>query len=191
MQTECIPDLFEFEAVEGRPVAAAFDGGSITSDAGAMLLDATDRAIGLIDRFAACFRDFRCPELIEHEVETLIGQRVFGLAAGYEDLIDHDQLRHDPMMAILAGNPRVQARGPARGLRASGGQVDAEPARAEPARADPLPQDQPRRGDDRGAAGRSVCGGPSQLAQADRPRSRRHRRPAARPSRGPLLPRLL
>ena len=82
MQTDCIPDLFEFEAVEGRPVAAAFDGGSITSDAGAMLLGTTDRAIGLIDRFAACFRDFRCAELIEHEVETLIGQRVFGLAAG-------------------------------------------------------------------------------------------------------------
>ena len=108
MQTDCIPDLFEFEAVEGRPVAAAFDGGSITSDAGAMLLGATDRAIGLIDRFAACFRDFRCPELIEHEVETLIGQRVFGLAGGYEDLIDHDQLRHDPMMAILAGKLKAR-----------------------------------------------------------------------------------
>ena len=108
MQTDCIPDLFGFVAVEGRPVVAAFDGGSITSDAGAMLLGATDRAIGLIDRFAACFRDFRCPELIEHEVETLIGQRVFGLALGYEDLIDHDQLRHDPVMAILAG--KLEAR---------------------------------------------------------------------------------
>jgi len=73
-----------------------------------MLLGATDRAIGLIDRFAACFRDFRCPGLIEHEVETLIGQRVFGVALGYEDLIDHDQLRHDPVMAILAG--KLEAR---------------------------------------------------------------------------------
>ena len=99
MQTECILDLFGFVAVEGRPVEAAFDGGSITSDAGAMLLGATDRAIGLIHRFAACFHDARRPELIEHEVETLIGQRVFGLALGYEDLIDHDQLRHDPVMA--------------------------------------------------------------------------------------------
>jgi|SRR6516225_11742491 hypothetical protein len=80
MQTDCIPDLFGFEPVEGRSVVAAFDGGTITSDAGSMLLGAADRAIGLIDRFAACFRDFRCPELIEHEVETLIGQRVFGLA---------------------------------------------------------------------------------------------------------------
>ena len=108
MQTDCIPDLFGFEPGEGRSVVAAFDGGSITSDAGAMLLGATDRAIGLIDRFAACFRDFRCPGLIEHEVKTLIGQRVFGLALGYEDLIDHDQLRHDPVMAILAG--KLEAR---------------------------------------------------------------------------------
>ncbi len=108
MQTDCIPDLFEFEAVEGRPVAAAFDGGSITSDAGALLLGAADRAIGLVNRFASCFRDFRCPELIEHEVKTLIGQRVFGLAAGYEDLIDHDELRHDPVMAILAGKLKAR-----------------------------------------------------------------------------------
>ncbi len=108
MQTDCIPDLFEFEAVEGRPVAAAFDGGSITSDAGAMLLGAADRAIGLVNRFASCFRDFRCPGLIEHEVETLIGQRVFELAAGYEDLIDHDELRHDPVMAILAGKLKAR-----------------------------------------------------------------------------------
>src|SRR5512136_603652 len=103
MRTDCNSDLFGFVAVEGRPVVAAFDGGSITSDAGALLLGATDRAIGLINRFAACFRDFRCRGLIEHEVKTLIGQRVFGLALGYEDLNDHDDLRHDPVMSILAG----------------------------------------------------------------------------------------
>ena len=108
MQTDCIPDLFEFEPVEGRPVVAAFDGGSITSDAGATLLGETDRAIGLIDRFAACFRDVRRQDLTEHEVKTLIGQRVFGLALGYEDLNDHDELRHDPVMAILAG--KLEAR---------------------------------------------------------------------------------
>ena len=108
MQTDGIPDLFGFEPVEGRPVVTAFDGGSITSDAGAMLLGATDRAIGLIDRFAACFHDARRQELIEHEVATLIGQRVFGLAAGYEDLIDHDQLRHDPVMAILVGKLKAR-----------------------------------------------------------------------------------
>jgi hypothetical protein len=84
-------------------VVAAFDGGTITSDAGALLLGAVDRAIGLVDRFAACFSDRRNQALIEHEVATLVGQRVFGIALGYEDLIDHDALRHDPMMAVLAG----------------------------------------------------------------------------------------
>jgi len=95
--------LFGFAPVEGRRVEAAFDGGAITSDAGALLLGATDRAIGLIGRFAACFADARRPDLVEHEVATLVGQRVFGIALGYEDLNDHDQLRHDPAMAALAG----------------------------------------------------------------------------------------
>src|SRR6476620_12428054 len=108
MPTECIPDLFGFERVEGREVVAAFDVGAATSDAGALLLKATDRAIRMMDRFAACFHDTRCQELIEHEVVTLVGQRVFGIALGYEDLNDHDHLRHDPMMAILAG--KLEAR---------------------------------------------------------------------------------
>jgi hypothetical protein len=82
---------------------AGFDGGAITSDAGALLLGAVDRAIGLIGRFAACFIDRRRPEYVEHLVPTLIGQRVFGLALGYEDINDHDELRHDPVMAVLAG----------------------------------------------------------------------------------------
>ena len=82
---------------------AAFDGGAITSDAGALLLGTTDRAIGLVDRLAACFIDYRKVELIEHRVATLVGQRVFGIALGYEDLNDHDELRHDPVMAVLAG----------------------------------------------------------------------------------------
>lgn len=103
MQTECIPDLFGFAPVEGRRVEASFDGGKITSDAGSLLLGATDRAIGLIDRVAGCFTDHRDPDLIEHQVRTLVGQRVYGLALGYEDLNDHDQLRHDPMMAVLLG----------------------------------------------------------------------------------------
>ena len=77
--------------------------GLVTSDAGALLLGATDRAIDLVDRFASCFHDERRPELIEHSVATLVGQRVFGIALGYEDLNDHDELRHDPMMAVLAG----------------------------------------------------------------------------------------
>jgi hypothetical protein len=110
MPTECSPDLFEFARVEGRAVVASFDGGAITSDAGALLLGATDRAIGLVDRFASCFHDARSPVLIEHEVRTLVGQRVFGLALGYEDLNDHDELRHDPMMAVLAGKLAARRR---------------------------------------------------------------------------------
>jgi len=108
MPTECIPDLFGFSPVEGRKVVAAFDVGAITSDAGGLLLSATDRAIRMMDRFAACFHDVRCQEQIEHEVVTLVGQRVFGIALGYEDLNDHDELRHDPMMAVLAG--KLEAR---------------------------------------------------------------------------------
>jgi hypothetical protein len=108
MPAECSADLFGFAPVEGREVVAAFDGGSITSDAGALLLGQTDRVLGLIDRFASCFGDRRCQELIEHEVRTLIGQRVFAIALGYEDLNDHERLRHDPIMAVLAG--KLEAR---------------------------------------------------------------------------------
>ncbi len=103
MPTECSAESFDFGVVEGRAVEAAFDGGMVTSDAGALLLGATDRAIGVVGRFAACFHDERRRELIEHEVMTLVGQRVFGIALGYEDLNDHDELRHDPLMAVLAG----------------------------------------------------------------------------------------
>jgi hypothetical protein len=110
MPTDCIPTLTHIARVEGRSVVASFDGGAITSDAGALLLGATDRAIRLVDRFAACFRDFRSPRLIEHDVSTLVGQRVFGLALGYEDLIDHDELRHDPVMAVLAGKLSARRR---------------------------------------------------------------------------------
>jgi NAD+--asparagine ADP-ribosyltransferase len=103
MRTECSPECFDFGMVEGRVVEAAFDAGLVTSDAGALLLKTTDRAIGLMERFAACFHDARRRELIEHEVATLVGQRVFAIALGYEDLNDHDELRHDPLMAVLAG----------------------------------------------------------------------------------------
>ena len=103
MPTECNPDLFGFAPVGRREVVGSFDGGSITSDAGALLLRQTDQVIGLSKRLAACFHDRRCQELVEHSVETLVGQRVFGIALGYEDINDHDELRHDPTMAVLAG----------------------------------------------------------------------------------------
>ena len=82
--------------------------GAMSSDAGALLLGKADRAIGLVTRFAACFIDARASELIEHSLEMLVGQRLFGLAFGYEDLNDHDHLRHDPVMAVLAG--KLEAR---------------------------------------------------------------------------------
>jgi len=101
-------DLFGFSSVEGRRVVAEFDGGAMTSDAGALLLGASDRAIGLVDRFAGCFMDARKAEMIEHAVGTLVGQRVFAIALGYEDLNDHDRLRFDPMMAVLAGKLKAR-----------------------------------------------------------------------------------
>ena len=103
MPTECGSTLFEFARVEGRAVVASFDGGQITSDAGALLLGAADRVIGLTRKLAACFTDARDPALVEHAVETLVMQRVVGIALGHEDLVDHDELRHDPVLATLAG----------------------------------------------------------------------------------------
>src|SRR5438046_1393433 len=103
MPTECNPNLFAFAPADGRPVVASFDGGALTSDAGALLLGATDRVLGLTHRLAACFKDSRDPAYTEHAVETLVMQRVVGIALGYEDLNDHDQLRHDPVLATLAG----------------------------------------------------------------------------------------
>ena len=103
MPTECSATLFEFEAVEGRSAVAGFDGGNITSNAGALLLGQVDCGLGLVRRFAECFIDRRDPRYVEHQVATLVGQRIFGLALGYEDLNDHDELRKDPTFAVLAG----------------------------------------------------------------------------------------
>ena len=108
MQTECSAERSMFGRVEGRSVLAEFDGGALTSDAGGLLLGAADQRLGLVRRIARCFRDARDPRLVEHSVATLIGQRVFGIALGYEDLNDHDELRHDPLMAVLAG--KLEAR---------------------------------------------------------------------------------
>jgi hypothetical protein len=108
MPTECSRNLFGFEAVEGRQVVAAFDGGQVTSDAGALLLGAANRALGLVRRLVGCFTDGRAPELVEHTVETMLMQRIGGIALGYEDLVDHDELRHDPVLATLVG--KLEAR---------------------------------------------------------------------------------
>jgi Transposase DDE domain group 1 len=102
MRTECSAEQFEFEGFGHRRVMAAFDGGAVTSDAGGLLLRHTDRAIGLIDRVAACFGDRREQDQVVHPTRTLVGQRIVGIALGYEDVSDHDELRHDPVLALFA-----------------------------------------------------------------------------------------
>jgi hypothetical protein len=102
MPAKCNANSIEFGRVDRRVVHADFDGGTITSNAGALLLGQLDRGLGLVRRFAACFTDRRNPVFVEHGLETLLGQRIFGLALGYEDLVDHDELRKDPVMAVLA-----------------------------------------------------------------------------------------
>jgi len=101
--TQCTPTLFGFQNLGSREVVAAFDGGRVTSDAGGILLREVEAKFGFIEQFAGCFTDHRDPELIEHTVSELLKQRIFGLCLGYEDLNDHDQLRHDPLLAVLVG----------------------------------------------------------------------------------------
>ena len=108
MPTECNPASMRFARLKGRDVVADFGGGTMTSDAGALLLGAIDRAIGLVDRFSDCFWDGRSSYRVVHDVETLVGQRVFGIALGYEDLVDHDELRRDPVLGAVLG--RLEAR---------------------------------------------------------------------------------
>jgi hypothetical protein len=103
METECRGRSFEFQAVGGREVVARFDGGRVTSDGGGLLLKEVEEGFGFVARFASCFTDHRDPELIEHPLVDLLKQRIFGLCLGYEDLLDHDQLRHDALLAVLVG----------------------------------------------------------------------------------------
>ena len=101
--TECIPTVFGFQDLGLRQVVAAFDGGKVTTDGGGLLLREVDQKFRFIERYADCFTDHRDPDLIEHSLVELLRQRVFGMCLGYGDLIDHDRLRHDPLLAVLAG----------------------------------------------------------------------------------------
>lgn len=103
MQTECTPKQIEFDGVSGRKLVASFDAEHISSDGGLVLLHRVDRRTKLLKRFAECFRDYRDPGLIRHPVEELVRQRVFALACGYEDLVDHAALRNDPLLAAVVG----------------------------------------------------------------------------------------
>ena len=106
MPTQCNTKPLEFEPHGRRRVVADFDGGPITSDAGALLLRRVDRLLALSDQVAACFTDHRDPKRTQYSLRTLIAQRIRGIALGYEDLNDHDQLRHDPVMALLSEKGR-------------------------------------------------------------------------------------
>jgi hypothetical protein len=101
--TECNQSSFGFEASGKREIVARFDGGTISSDGGAFLLRQTDRRLNLLARLAECFLDGRNQALVEHSISEMLAQRIYGLALGYEDLNDHEQLRTDPVFGILAG----------------------------------------------------------------------------------------
>jgi hypothetical protein len=107
--TECTQSGFEFQAHFSREVVARFDGGRMTSDAGGLLLRETDQRLNLLPRLAQCFLDGRDSTRIAHSVAEMVSQRVYGLALGYEDLNDHEQLRQDPMLKLLAGQPDLEA----------------------------------------------------------------------------------
>ena len=116
METQCIQEQMAFQQLGRREVVGRFDGGKISSDTGGLLLREVEKRLGILRRFSDCFRDYRDPQRIEHSVESLIGQRVYGVALGYEDLNDHDSLRHDVVMGLLcekndpSGNDRVRER---------------------------------------------------------------------------------
>jgi Transposase DDE domain group 1 len=103
MTTECNPAYLDFPMLGSRQVLADFDGGALSSDGGALLLRQTEALTGIIRQFATCFTDHRDPDLVEHQVQHLLAQRVYGLALGYEDLNDHDDLRRDPLLATVVG----------------------------------------------------------------------------------------
>jgi Transposase DDE domain group 1 len=102
MRTQCTTEQMEFQHLGRRAVIGRFDGGKISSDAGGVLLRETEKRTDILERLARCFRDYRNEDRIEHPVGSLIRQRVYGIALGYEDLNDHDSLRHDVVMGLLS-----------------------------------------------------------------------------------------
>jgi Transposase DDE domain group 1 len=101
MTAECTQFVLGFHPLKRREIRAQFDGGAISSDGGGLLLREVEKRTGILRQFAACFTDYRNADLIEHTVEELVAQRVYGLALGYEDLNDHEALRNDPLLAVL------------------------------------------------------------------------------------------
>lgn len=110
MRTHCTTNQVTFQQLKGRSVVAAFDGGSITSDPGGLLLREIEQGRGFIKEFASRFDDFRNQRFVEHGVAELLAQRTFGLCMNYEDLIDHDRLRSDPLLAVMCGKEDPEGR---------------------------------------------------------------------------------
>ena len=166
--TECTQTSFTFANHARRQVVARFDGGTITSDGGAVLLRQLEQRTGIVRQFAACFRDHRQAAQVEHSVRELVAQRVYGLALGYEDLNDHDQLRCDPLLALLSGKQDLAGAQRRRPL--------AQPPGVDPGRrfrrVQPLQKDRSRA--DRLLTAHPIATPPT---RAHRTR-RRHRRPA-------------
>lgn len=195
MGTQCTPEQLSFQALGRREVVGRFDGGRISSDGGGVLLRETDRRIGLLDRLARCFVDYRNPNSVEHGVAMLVAQRVYGLALGYEDLNDHDALRS---FAGAVGGPdrstgRISPAGARPGLSA-GGIEHAEPSGVGGCRPGGLGPLQADCGGPRGdgpLAGGCVCGVACGPASGDLAGSGRDRRSGPRPSGRAVLPRLL
>jgi len=104
LTTECTQSNFEFAGGGSRSVTERFDGGKITSHAGGLLLREVDRHIDLLGRLSDCFLDGREQGRVQHSVREMLSQRIYGLALGYEDLNDHEQLREDPLLMLLAGS---------------------------------------------------------------------------------------
>ena len=106
--TECTQESFSFAAHFSRRVEAGFTAGQVSSDGGALLLREADRRINLLGRVAACFLDGRSPLLVRHQLSEMLSQRIYGLALGYEDLNDHEQLRTDPLLGLLSGKRKLE-----------------------------------------------------------------------------------
>ena len=138
MRTQCNQESFGFHALGMREVVGRFDGGQITSDGGGLLLRETEQATRIIAQFAGCFTDHRDPDLIEHTALELIAQRIYALSLGYEDLNDHDDLRNDPLLAVLVGKKdplgrdrvREQDKGKALAGKSTLNRLELTPARA-------------------------------------------------------------
>ncbi|MFM7408451.1 MAG: transposase [Cuspidothrix sp.] len=103
LTTDSTPKQFKFEREKSRPIVVNFQGGKVTSDAGLSLIAEIDRKLQITSRLAKCFQDYRNPEKTLHPIESLLTQRIYGLIMGYEDLNDHEELRHDPMFALALG----------------------------------------------------------------------------------------